>query len=526
MACSKYILTNTGSTITTFNYRRCDDSMWQYQVELEPNQIKNIWLIDNTYSTANVTIVVNNQGPFPPIGATPTPTPTPSNTPAVTPTPTQTGTPPITPTPTPTNVVRTALSIPCHSESSAEEACDCQQAATIFVNGTSLANSTLAWTNDVGPNTGDPTGWYVEDNDIYYLNGGCGVGCATGASITFSGSCGVTPTPTNTLTQTPTPTANATPTPTGTPTGTPAQTPTPTPTVSRYSFSVTSGLTENEACESGVSGTIWGDSPLFDNCLQFYPESFGGSSMLAGFYASGGLVTEIDSSGTQIGAFISCAAVPTPTPTVTTTPTETPAPTPEPTPTATIGYYEYILGSGATATIACSASTNSVYGTVAGGPGPNIGETLYQNSALTVPVANGFYSNATAWYQVTGGSGLITSSDPNGCSELPTYNVTFTNNTTTDAVISTFFDDGGNIPLTDATGNFPTSSGQTFSAVHGLTTTNPSIFVNGTGSITYTVVINSIVITSTTIGIPVSIGLTLSGVPLLATDVLEVTITD
>ena len=37
MACSKYILTNTGSTIVTFNYRRCDDGMWSYQVELEPN---------------------------------------------------------------------------------------------------------------------------------------------------------------------------------------------------------------------------------------------------------------------------------------------------------------------------------------------------------------------------------------------------------------------------------------------------------------------------------------------------------
>ena len=58
MACSKYSLTNTGTTLTNFNYRRCDDTMWQYQVSLEPNQTKNIWLIDDTYSTSFVTGIV------------------------------------------------------------------------------------------------------------------------------------------------------------------------------------------------------------------------------------------------------------------------------------------------------------------------------------------------------------------------------------------------------------------------------------------------------------------------------------
>ena len=63
MACSKYSLTNTGTTLTNFNYRRCDDAMWQYQVSLEPNQTKNIWLIDNTFSTSFVTgIVLTNEG--------------------------------------------------------------------------------------------------------------------------------------------------------------------------------------------------------------------------------------------------------------------------------------------------------------------------------------------------------------------------------------------------------------------------------------------------------------------------------
>jgi len=102
MACSKYTLTNTGTTVINFNYRRCDDSMWEYQVELEPNQTKNIWLINNTYSIAPSYVngvILNNQGEFPPTGPTPTPSTTAPSTP--TPTPTPTGTPAETPTGTP-----------------------------------------------------------------------------------------------------------------------------------------------------------------------------------------------------------------------------------------------------------------------------------------------------------------------------------------------------------------------------------------------------------------------------------------
>jgi len=102
MACSKYTLTNTGSTIVNFNYRRCDDSMWVYQVELLPNQTKNIWLINDSYSIAPSYVgVVNlvNDGAFP---ITPTQTPTSSITPTLTPTPTITPTKTVTPTITPT----------------------------------------------------------------------------------------------------------------------------------------------------------------------------------------------------------------------------------------------------------------------------------------------------------------------------------------------------------------------------------------------------------------------------------------
>ena len=89
MACSKYTLTNTGSSIVNFSYQRCDDAMWEYQVELNPSQVKTIWLLNTTYSTAFPnSIVLVNLGAFPPVALTPTPTNTPSQTPTPTPTPT------------------------------------------------------------------------------------------------------------------------------------------------------------------------------------------------------------------------------------------------------------------------------------------------------------------------------------------------------------------------------------------------------------------------------------------------------
>lgn len=175
MSCSKYYLTNTGTTIVTFNYQRCDDAMWEYQVELAPSESKTIWLLNNTYSSPLFnSIVQEDLGGFPI-----TPTPTQSSTPQPTPT----------PTPTPTNILRTTLTGICHSETSSQDACDCLGTATIFVNGTSLADSTLAWTNEFGPNTGDPVGYYVQSGSIYYINGGCAIGCSSGATITLSGTC-------------------------------------------------------------------------------------------------------------------------------------------------------------------------------------------------------------------------------------------------------------------------------------------------------------------------------------------------
>jgi hypothetical protein len=78
--------------------------MWDYQVELSPNQTKNIWVIDGTYTVASAfksAIVLVNEGEFPPTSQTRTPTPT------ATPTPTTTPTPSVTPTNTPTPSVTT-----------------------------------------------------------------------------------------------------------------------------------------------------------------------------------------------------------------------------------------------------------------------------------------------------------------------------------------------------------------------------------------------------------------------------------
>jgi hypothetical protein len=433
MACSKYTLTNTGSTVVNFSYRRCEDSMWDYQVELAPNQLKNIWVINGTYTVApsfKNTISFVNNGPFPPISATNTPTPsnsptptpslTPSNTPTQTPTPsvTATQTPTVTPTgtagvtptpsvtatntPTPTEPIRYEHDGICHSESNGDSVCSCTQTATVWTDQSTLALSSVMFSDPNGPNTGNPEGWYAEDGIIYEVATNCGPGCTTGATISVYGVCGVTPTPTPTNTETPTPTPTNTPTSTGTPT--------PTPTNSYFSFSITSGSTSNQACEAGTSGTIWGNNPQFDLSDNFYVDGLGNVGLSAGYYANLGKVAQLDSNGAVVGSIIFCSNVVTPTPTV----TQTPSPTP------TFGYYTYSLGTGSTANLACSdylSAPNTIYGTVAGGVGPNIGEFLYTSpgNPPTNPVVNGFYSNGTAVFQVTGGLGEITSVDPSGC---------------------------------------------------------------------------------------------------------------
>ena len=391
MACSKYNLTNTGSTLVNFNYRRCDDSLWEYQVELNPNQTKNIWLINNTYSIASSfsnTVVLVNEGVFPSISASQTPTPTQTPTQTQTPTPSVTATNTPTPTQTPTNT-ETPTNTPTPTN-------------------TETPTNTPTPTNTETPtNTPTPTNTETPTN---------------------------TPTPTNTETPTNTPTQTNTETPTQTPTTTVSETPTntptqtPTPTQSRFSFSVYSGVTSDESCgQYNLTTTIYGDKSIFDENTIFYDILVGPTTIdMTGYYNYSQTVVELDING-NTGIFNLCTTL-TPTPTNTGTPTQTPTntqtptqtPTNTPSPTPTFAYYTYSLGTGATSNDSCtnfSSSPVTIYGSVAGGIGPNVGETLYETSGipLTDTVPDGYYSNGTDWFLVTGGSGLVTSSDPNGC---------------------------------------------------------------------------------------------------------------
>ena len=230
-----------------------------------------------------------------------------------------------------------------------------------------------------------------------------------------------TETPTNTPTETPTntPTETLTPTPTETPTNTP--TPTITPTSPLQVFNITYDVLDVYVACSGLGTpiTLYAFDPLFDQNTQFYNDPSGIVTIdLSGFYKNGGDVVQLNSTGQIISSFNLCSALPSPTPTPTVTSTMTPTPTTTLTPTPTIGYYQYSLGTGATFTDACTGYTSSpinIYAPPAGGIGPNDGEYLFTNTLVNVPAPNGYYSNGTAWFLVTGGLGQITSSNPTGC---------------------------------------------------------------------------------------------------------------
>jgi hypothetical protein len=103
--------------------------------------------------------------------------------------------------------------------------------------------------------------------------------------------------------------------------------------------------------------------------------------------------------------------------------------------TPTISYYTYTLGTGSTQTLACSdywSSPNTLYAPSSGGTGINVGEIIYQDAGPNPsnPAIDGYYSDGYAWFQVSGGTGLIVSSDPNGCVGLITPSVTPTNTPT------------------------------------------------------------------------------------------------
>jgi hypothetical protein len=146
---------------------------------------------------------------------------------------------------------------------------------------------------------------------------------------------------------------------------------------------------------------------------------------MTGYYANSGVVVLLTTSGFETGGYTLCSILPTltQTPTVTQTPTNTATVTQTPTntatrtptPTPTIGYYTYSLGYNASSTVtACAASPSNYYLSPSDNP-LSIGDTIWTNTVLSIAASNGYYSDSVGWYQVTGGAGVISSSDPNGC---------------------------------------------------------------------------------------------------------------
>jgi hypothetical protein len=360
--------------------------MWDYQVELTPGQTKNIWLINGTFTISpvyNSIISLVNQGPFPPISETSTPTPTSTTTPTPsvtttntqTPTSTTTNTPSVTPTDTPTTTnTQTPTNTPTptsplrsfsvFSGTTSNAACAVGVSVTIYAFDPLFDQNTQFYTTSTGVVTYNMAGFYSDGTSVTQLDAnGLQIGAFTLCSALVTPTPTVTQTPTNTQTSTTTPTPTNTPSVTPTNTSTATRTPTPTQTLTNTLSPTTTQTPTNTATPS---------------------------------------------------------VTPTNTGTPNVTPTNTATPTVTQTPTQTFAWYTYSLGTGSTANNACTAFTSSpqtIYGSIAGGVGPNVGEFLYETAGrpLTDVVPDGFYSNGTAWYQVTGGLGQITSSDPNGC---------------------------------------------------------------------------------------------------------------
>jgi hypothetical protein len=346
MACSKYTLTNTGSSISNFSYRRCDDNMWEYQVQLDPGQTKNIWLINNTYFTSFSNVIEKvNDGAFPPLNATATPTPTPTVTPTNTPTPsvtasqtptqtntpsqtntqtstntptpTQTGTAAVTPTPTPTPI---SYLFELGYGDTPNHACTATETAYYGTRsgGPTIDVSEILY-SDVTTSFPAVDGYYSDGTAWYQVTGGAG-------EVTSVNNFGCS------ILVTPTPTASVTPS------HTPTHTPTPSPTdpqPARYSFSAFHDESSSvSACSTSNTATLFGESPVFSDNTFFYGCSHGfcPGVDLSGWYVVNGIVYQLNASGTVLNSTL-CG--PTPTPTTSHTPTPTPTITQTNTPTVT-----------------------------------------------------------------------------------------------------------------------------------------------------------------------------------------------
>lgn len=65
MSCSKYTLTNNGSALAKFSFRRCSDNMEFNNIGIDQGTYKNIWFVDGTFSKDGDIEIVNSISPFP-----------------------------------------------------------------------------------------------------------------------------------------------------------------------------------------------------------------------------------------------------------------------------------------------------------------------------------------------------------------------------------------------------------------------------------------------------------------------------
>jgi hypothetical protein len=316
--------------------------MWEYQVELKQNQTKNIWLIDGTYSIAQLfesSVVLVNDGVFPPVFVTPTPTSTANVTPTQTPTqtttpsitPTNTGTPNVTttstetqtPTPTPTNTGTAAVT------------------PTATTTGTPTNTPTNSGTPNVTPSPtatigATPTSTETQTPTPTPTNTGTAAVTPTATNTetpTMTGTPNVTPTPTSTIGVSPTATETQTPTPTVTPTNT--ETPTPT---------VTETPTNTPSASETPTPTVTPSNTATPTVTQTPTVTETPTNTPTTSETSTPTVTPTNTeTPTQT---VTPTSTETPTPTNTETPTNTPTYTSTPTPSPTPAFRVLYIGGG------------------------------------------------------------------------------------------------------------------------------------------------------------------------------------
>ena len=290
MACQKYTLINTGSTITTFNYQSCSDTQWRYNVNLYPGQTKSVWALNNTFQVPEFflsDVVVESQGDFPPCDFN--------------------------------------LFGGCYEKLIVTYTAETNISFTVCTNSGPLNFTnwpTLTSLNYPAVDIIDLTGenWCISGGTAQEISG------TSITSFVYSGSCceevGPTPTPTEIFSGTPTPTPTMGLTPTPTPSITSTSTPTNTPAATSCYSSVTFDI----SCDNSVIEYI----DCCGNCNWAGPYSAGTGYTLSGICIQNNSVAGLNVTNVVYDISCNCPATPTPTPTNTETPTATPTPTETP----------------------------------------------------------------------------------------------------------------------------------------------------------------------------------------------------